>query len=344
MLTADSDNLLDNYSVGSDISELIQSPIIRKLYNSLIRTKYTNSKISYSDESRQYPHSDFLAPSLKTKVEKRTDVLTATWTTRGKYSVKNTLHVYMSEGSDEPDIELLIKAISFITSFSDRARRIRLHLCLLPDKKMIRKGQKKITRLNVNSGSNHFTETDSEICVYRKEEAIKVIFHEVIHGLRLSDLSSDEEISERLCVKYDIDSRDILIDESYTEIWAKILNCLFVTTLTDSVNKYQDFVSLLAIERNFTLYQGAKIEQFSRNSIVKKIDKDTNVTAYYLVCGEMFASIEAFLTTCGHTPYLKKKDKCLSFIHDLPKIPKRRVSATDAFYLTMRMSAVELKI
>jgi hypothetical protein len=54
--------------------------------------------------------------------------------------------------------------------------------------------------------------------------------------------------------------------------------------------------------------------------------------------------LEAFLTTCGHVPYIKNKDKCLSFIHDLPKIPKRRVSVVDKFYATMRMSAVELEL
>ena len=344
MLTTESIDLLENYSPGSDISSMIHSPIIRKLYNSLIRTKYTNSKISYSDEPRKYPHSDFLAPSLQAKVEKRSDVRTVIWTTRGKYSVKNTLHVYMIPGSGEPNIELLIKAISFITSFSDRARTITVNLCLLPDKKILRKGQKKISKLNVNSGSNHFSETESDICVFRKEEAIKVIIHEVIHGLRFSQLESDEEISEKLCVKYDLDSRDILIDESYTEIWAQIFNCLFVSTLTDSVNKYQDFVSLLAIERNFAIYQGAKIEQFARDSIYKNIDKETNVTAYYLLVGEIYMELEAFLTKCGHRPYIKDKGKCLSFIRDLPKIPKRRVSVKDEFYSTMRMSAVELEL
>ena len=75
--------------------------------------------------------------------------------------------------------------------------------------------------------------------IFRKEECIKVIIHEILHGLRCSALGSHGAITERLCQKYNLESEDILIDESYTETWAKILNTYFISSLTNSSTKYQ---------------------------------------------------------------------------------------------------------
>jgi len=265
------------------------------------------------------------------------------WQTKGNYPVKNTLNIYLDD-KIQPNTELLVKAISFITSFSDRPRKITIHLCLLPDKKRIRKNQKKITQLNVNSGSNYFSDTESEICIFRREEAIKVIFHEIIHGLRFSQLGSHEEITKRLCQKYNLGSKDILVDESYTEMWAKIMNCYFISSLTNSQTKFQHFSTLLALEQEFSIYQGNKVKHFVKNSTDKNIDKDTNVSAYYLVVGEIFCQFHKFLTTCKLDPHVRDTNKCLEYIYHLDKLSKRRVSHNDPYYNTMRMSVAELEV
>ena len=126
---------------------------------------------------------------------------------------------------------------------------------------------------------------------FRKEEAIKVLFHEIIHGLRFSNLGSDELITQKLCQKYNLQSKDILIDESYTEIWAKILNCYFVSSLTNSDKKFQHFCTMLSLEQEFSIYQANKIKQFVKKSKDKNLDKDTNVSAYFLVVGEIFSHL-----------------------------------------------------
>jgi len=344
MLTDISNDLIKHFLGKSDINSFLKSKLVHQLYQNL-HSPYQNTKIRLSQKQGSYPTSKFIANSLNQKLVQRTNIMCLQWTTRGIHSVKNTLNIYLDdEEHNQPNTELLVNAISFITSFSDRPRKITIHLCLLPDKKRIRKNQTKITQLNVNSGSNYFSDTESEICIFRREEAIKVIFHEIIHGLRFSELGSHEEITKRLCQKYNLGSKDILVDESYTEMWAKIMNCYFISSLTNSQTKFQHFSTLLALEQEFSIYQANKVKQFVKKSSDKNLDKDTNVSAYYLVVGEIFSKFPKFLMTCQLDPYIKDTNKCLDYIYHLDKLESRRVSHNDPYYNTMRMSVAELEV
>jgi hypothetical protein len=343
MLTEISNDLIHHFLHKSDINEYLKSLQIKNLYESLNKD-YKNSKINMKVDFNEYPQSDFIATTLRNKLSIHQKVYTYQWQTRSKHNVKNKLHIYLKNDGILPNTKLLINAISYITSFSDKSRSITIHLCLLPDKKVLRKNTRNITPLNVNSGSNRFTDTESEICIFRREECIKVIFHEIIHGLRFSNLGNHDMITERLCQKYDLESKEILIDESYTETWAKILNSYFISSLTNSHTKYQHFCTMLAIEKEFSLYQGNKIKGFIKKSKNKDLDRDTNVSAYFLVVAEIFSNLEDFFMNCGNNPYVKDKNSCLSYLYNLDISEKKRVSVKDKYYNTLRMSVSELKI
>jgi len=342
MLTKESQSLIDSFLSKTDIQSFLKDPSLKLFYHSLSNNSYEISKVKITHGTKLFPQSDFLANSLSKKIKQRKNVLTMKWTTFSKYNIHCILNIYLKENEKFPNTALLIKAISFITSFSNKERKFNIHLCLLPDKKLLRKNQKTITKLNVNSGSNLFSDTESEICVFRKEEAIKVLFHEIIHGLRFSNLGSDELITQRLCQKYNLQSKNILIDESYTEIWAKIFNCYFVSSLTNSDKKFQHFCTMLSLEKEFSLYQANKIYQFIKKSKDKNLDRETNVSAYFLVVGEIFSHLNDFLKLFGD-PYQNKK-KCLNFIYHLNTVIKRKISMNDKFYNSMRMTIIELKL
>jgi hypothetical protein len=344
MLTEESQLLINSFLGKSNVQSYMKDDYMKQLYQSLSNKSFHTSKIELSHSQMKYPQSDFLAKSLSRKILEKKNALTIKWTILGKHSVQITLHIYLKDDEDFPDTKLLVKAISFIASFSDRDRKMTIHLCLLPDKKIIRKNQQKISKLSVNSGSNYFSDIESEICVFRREECIKVLFHEIIHGLRCSKLGSQGKITERLCQKYNLKSKDILIDESYTEIWAKIMNCFFISSLTNSSTKFQHFCTMMSLEKEFSLYQANKVKQFVKKSNDKNLDKDTNVSAYFLVVGEIFSNIKGFLKTCGHNPYLQDHNKCFDFILNQDKLVKRNISKKDIHYNTMRMSLIELKV
>jgi len=344
MLTEISNDLIHHFLHKCDVNEYLKSQSMKSLYD-ILNVQYENSQISMKTGFNIYPQSDFIAKSLRNKLSIHQKVYTYSWKTKSKHNIENKLHIYLKDDDEDlPDIQLLIMAISYITSFSDKPRNITVHLCLLPDKKILRKNSQKITPLNVNSGSNRFTDTQSEICIFRREECIKVIFHEIIHGLRFSNIGDHDMITQRLCQKYDLDSKEILIDESYTEIWAKILNTYFISSLTNSHTKYQHFCTMLAIEKEFSLYQGNKIKGFIKKTKNKNLDKETNVSAYFLVVAEIFSHLEEFLMNCGNNPYVKDKESCLAYLYSLDTLEKRRVNMSDKYYNTLRMSVCELSV
>ena len=342
MLTQISNDLINHFLGKSDINSLLKSQTVKCLYENL-HNEYKNSKIKIAMKEMSFPTNSFIPKSIQNKLYSHKNTMTLSWTTRGRSSVRNTLHIYLDSDSEQ-NTKLLVDAISYITSFSDKNRKITIHLCLLPDKKILKKNTQNLTNMNVNSGSNHYTNTESEICIFRREECIKVIFHEILHGLRCSKLGFNEKITERLCRKYNLESKDILVDESYTEIWAKILNTYFISTLTNSTTKYQHFCTMLAIEREFSLYQASKIREFIKNSKDKNLDKNTNVTAYYLVVGEIFNDLESFLNMCGNDPYVKDHKACLQYLYQLDLPKRKRLSYDDRYYNSLRMSVFELRV
>ena len=81
------------------------------------------------------------------------------------------------------------------------------------------------------------------------EECIKVLFHECIHALRFSSIKDSKEIVDKYNRLYNNTSDKMLIDEAYTEIWAKVLNCYFVAKISsfneEDLDLYKYFCILL---------------------------------------------------------------------------------------------------
>lgn len=351
MLTKESYQLIDSFLGDCDVESLLRDPNLKELFNKLQKQTYTNSRIKITHGVKLFPQSYFLDKSLALKLYNEKDVLSISWKTTNSEdkTVTCLLHIYL-ENKDNPlpNTKLLVKSLSFLFSLTNKDRKITIHLACLDDKKIIRKNQKNLTKRNINSGSCKFTDTESEILVWRKEEVIKVLFHECIHALRISNLNTDEKITERLCQKYHLSSKNILIDESYTEAWAKILNCFFVSQIVNAKNIYQHFCTMLALEKEFTIYQGNKIKLIIKKSRTNKkkvpIDSETNVTAYFIVVGELFSHLDEFLRLCGTSPYLLNNKSFKQYLLKLNQIDKKQVKLTDKHYNTMKMSVIELKI
>ena len=340
MLTNESKKFI-NYFISDIDNKYVKSNVIRNLYNKLSNNKYKIDNIKIRRSNKKYPDSSFIHKSLNEKIRNKTNIYLISWSVKTKFVVNVKLYLYLDENEKFPNKELLINSISHILSYTNKSRNFDINLCLLDNKKSIRKNQKKITKLNVNSGSNRFSDIESEICVFRKEECIKVLIHEIIHGLRFSSLDNHDKITEKLCQKYKYKSKNILIDESYTEIWAKIINCYFISSLCNE-NNFIKFCTLLSLEYEFSIYQANKIKLFLKN--IKDLDSDTNVSAYFFIVGEIFSDLEEFIKKCNYNCYLNDIPKMLEYIYLLDKFDKKRVSHNDKIFNSMRMSICELKI
>ena len=171
----------------------------------------------------------------------------------------------------------------------------------------------------------------NEIVIYRNEEWFKVFIHESFHafGLDFSMFNSTKNIiHDGLSTLFPIKSA-FNSYESYTETWARIINCCFYSynALTNKKDKKQFIINstfCLELERMFTIYQCNKVLRFMGlqytdicNSGDKNVSlslrknlyrENTNVFAYYIMSAMFMNNYFAFLNWCDENNTVEGHD------------------------------------
>ena len=211
---------------------------------------------------------------------------------------------------------------------------------------------KEFTEKEINSGSCNTN--DNTIQIWRKEEILKVTFHECMHLLEYDQTGEDYLLKEFYKKKYKISSSSMNIYEAYTEVWAELINCYLVNELMNG--NQHTFTKFLEYEKYFSHYQSAKI--FYLKSLKEKVidlNKYTNVLPYYIIKCEIFKNLRGFLNHCNdknnNINYVKIKDNFKEFLDDLEECKKdtrlfKNMSNSKKCYryITMRMSCLEYKL
>ena len=353
MLTKESNELIKELKPRMKYKDLLESTHLKGLFHKLESSEFDYDMPEIVHKTGKYPCNQFMVKRLFNKSQKYPHISSLKWSLKSTYSVNITLNIYSNNLKEinSERINLLVYALSLICSFSNRNRNITIHLVLLGDKK---KYTGKFTRNEINTAGCKYDDFTSEICAWRLEECIKVLFHECIHALRFSSVEDSKEIIEKYNKKYNCNSEILRIDEAYTEIWARILNCYFVAKLTsfqeENLDLYKYFCILLGIEREFSFLQGYKVSNdLKGKNKVNKNDpnKSTSVVSYYILTAEIFNNLENFLIFCfrdNNPLYLKDGRLFNSFLMGSKGIPVKRLNKKNKSYDTMRMTAIELKI
>jgi hypothetical protein len=213
-----------------------------------------------------------------------------------------------------------LKIIKFCSSFTNlkSIKSLNIYLYLTKAQKNIPKNPVLILGSNnCNSAVTFACATNGKIMIYRKEEWKKVLIHELFHSLCL-DFSSVKYESLRKKVKniFDVKS-DFEISESYSEYWATIINCCFVSyNLLDDTNDIDNFLLFtdfcIQLERMFSLFQMIKVLHFMglRYENLYKVDavsssfrkilykEDTNVLCYYIIKTILLFYNDDFMRWC----------------------------------------------
>lgn len=178
-----------------------------------------------------------------------------------------------------------------------------------------------LSAIHVNTGLTRNCESDGEIVVYRTEEWFKVFVHESMHNFNMDFIDQDlHEANARLRHTFCIPHGDILLFETYTETWARIINTMFNTYFQDGASKSQvtqsQFVRIVRekIIQNsiFYVYQTVKVLDImklryahitipsSENKELchKRYVEDTNVYAYYILGGILSVYAIPFISWC----------------------------------------------
>ena len=127
------------------------------------------------------------------------------------------------------------------------------------------------------------------IVIYRQEEFLKVLIHEMIHANHIDQHLMNSNITKKFCVNY-----DVLLNETFTETLANLLNIFFINIFLNGTKKNLNV--LYENEVKYSIYIYSKILDYYKITSVYdfiKSKKDntcktifpqkTNVMAYYLL-------------------------------------------------------------
>ena len=259
-----------------------------KMYNNLLNkfipVNNNNIYISHLDNNNII-NSKFIDKKISEKIKQ----------CKNKYSLnykykkwKIEINIF-TKGEDNNLIKLfnnilfrIILIIMFIENTS-KPKDLILNIYLTDEEKNIHYCKKEILGpLHSNSGL-----TDGiSITIFRKEELLKLVIHELIHFYNIDIKTRNIFCKECYTNMFNVES-NIIINESFVETWTTLLNLLFIS------NTLQEFNDLLEKEVLFSLEQVAKIlvnynfdsyEDFLKQKKSKKtIKQKTSVFSYYIV-------------------------------------------------------------
>ena len=239
-------------------------------------------------------------------------------------------------------IDLSVLNIITVIKFLEKYRgikcvteRLELYLFLTDFKKYLPTNKNKVLDAdNINTGVTLPCQKTTRIYIYRREEYMKLIIHELLHALGI-DMPRYlySRYSVRLNDFFGIDSTYNL-NETYTEIWALLINTLLVNVIGNDNNINKNHIvtgikNCLFLENTFSRFQVIKILNYMGLSLEDLINRrenynyreETNVFAYYILKYLAISNLNNFLSLCKSTT----GNKILNFANNLDnnKIDKK---------------------
>jgi hypothetical protein len=134
----------------------------------------------------------------------------------------------------------------------------------------------------------------NKIVVYREEEWLKVFIHECMHVFLY-----DEELRNKPKLLYSMFPISVHVNESYCEIWARILNCCVISVMNDTSLEH-----LLKKERKHSSEQLVKVLNYMKLTYLQLMDENThykentNAFAYLVIPAILIQHPYSFVTWC----------------------------------------------
>jgi hypothetical protein len=201
-----------------------------------------------------------------------------------------------------------------------------IYIYLTPFKKRLPENKSEVIGpMNANTGYTYRCEKKNEVVIYRQEEWFKVLLHETMHAVgndfdkeeKVEGYNSTMDLRKIFSLPQDI---NIQMSETYSEIWARIMNVAFQTyfknppSLESRTSKQfkKNFEMYLNLESVFSLYQCIKILDFMGVNYQVLIDEsenskkmmrsfyreNTHVFAYYVLTSILLHNHGDFLSWC----------------------------------------------
>ena len=251
-------------------------------------------------------------------------------------------HFFFSDKIGQTDKNMLIYQIYIVsnwiyTLFDNSNKKIKFVYFDTPLKKNINRSNNFLSSQNVNSG---LSSTGRIIMIWRREELLKVLIHEMIHYLDI-DVKYDNNFNK--IINFNIGEIDypILLNETITEIQAQFFHTIYQSILinnsmksTDILTDIATFNTLYNYEQIFSWYQFSKImefysiRKFKRKHIIKKFNQASNVFSYYILKSIFSLDFGDIIFKLNHiqklivdpSNYICKSDNCQILVNHMTNI------------------------
>jgi hypothetical protein len=298
-------NFFEKKRKTKSIQILSEEPVSKKkIEENLGHSKFTSTKVK---------------ETLKNTIQEKGVCITITSTSNSASNSTNTIRLCIF-GKTNEEISLyktkLLEALNFVLSLAETTDKLNSVNIFLTDleKEIHPVYQQKVslTSEEVNTGVTYFYGSKNDIYLWRKEEIVKVMIHELIHSLDWDIRKSETEIFGIFSKKLKI-TKKILLSEAYTEAWAEIINC-YILSLSDKKkeDRFSRFIHYLEIETLFSVWQTVKIIHISSDKIetntldtfLRKTDKETNVFPYYLLTAAILFNVSNWWCLNGQPNFI----------------------------------------
>ena len=137
------------------------------------------------------------------------------------------------------------------------------------------------------------------IVLFRNEECLKVLIHELIHAnfidYQIIQGEGVKEMSSKICTKY-----PILLNEGFTETFASLIHMIFISNITkinmNTIFKNEVLHNLVIFNKLINYYNIDKIEDILvSHGCVSEFKQKTNVFSYYIIKIINYLNINNFL-------------------------------------------------
>ena len=185
-------------------------------------------------------------------------------------------------------------------------------ICYSGKKALPAAGEKDLTAFEINGGVSMSTDHETSILVYRKEEIVKVLTHEMIHGFGLDHKYIPEHLEDFANKYFKVVCRSVTINESFTDALACLINAVIYTHLSRPSNFERAFRENIKIETAHIVAQAKKVLLYNgyyvKNGVLendKNVCEQTHVTSYYVLKAVVYYDLDMFLAM------LKKSWMCI---------------------------------
>ncbi len=237
------------------------------------------------------------------------------------------LYIGTSSKMAKKDINTIVKRVyvwlTIASFFSNKkcSQTLTIYLSMSPHNKLLPTAKMDyINREHVNTAFTYPCKKDNEIHIFRKEEWFKVLIHESFHCFGLDFSEYNDAATSREILKIFNVTADVRVFESYCEIWAELLNDMFIVFYTTRWNENPDkwmqtcirkLEVLVHNEQIFSIFQCAKIlsyYQLQYKDILHvnskpgqnndKYRDNTHVLSYYIIKSMLLYNINDFIDEC----------------------------------------------